>query len=408
MSMSEPSVPQSFRGRHRTMKSAPAIAPVTPSKARFDGTNFTHLPVKDVVTPPRSPKTQQQSPTISAKKRRRSKPKLRDVSLDGRNTHQGYDSPPHSSSNDESNAQASPSCGVLSTPTKAYAGPNFHSSPAPSSLPVPSWFSKSVPATPTTGKSLQAMLQINETKLSLSLEEPESHLQMLFRVDKEEKARNYQRATCPPKLAALANGSPESNPHLSPDVSDISSLDLFTMGGEKDIQTSPQSSYKIRPQVLFSNTSKPSQVPTEEAARKRADALKSFLNQSQVSSEKAPEALINHAAAPTTPTKKCLPVQLKTAPLQTPPKRTTPHKLPNADFQPRATQSPPRHRKGYRSTNSQTPSPAREYTPYLSHSYPDRTEIKTDSVLQFTEMQLYLQRVKAMEPRSIASPAVVS
>ena len=415
MSMSEPTVSQSFRGRRYNMKSAPAITPVTPSKARLNSTNFTQLPMKDVVTPPQSPKTQQQSPTTSAKKRRKSKPKLRDVSSDGRNAQQGYDSPPHCSSNDESNAQTSPtSGGVQSTPTKAYAGPNFHSSPAPSSLPVPSWFSKSVPATPTTGKSLQAMLQINETKLSLSLEEPESHLQMLFRVHKEEKARNCQQVTCPPKLAALTNGSPKSIPHPSPNVSERPSLDLFTMSGEKNnILTSPRSPYKICPQVLFSNNSKPTPVPTKGEARKQADTLKLFLNQPQVSSEKVPEALINYAVAPTTPTKKSLPAQpkyppstasLKTPPKRTPPKKTTPHQLPTAD----STLSPPKHQRGYRSTNPKVPSPAREYASYLPHSYSDRTEIKTDSVLQFTEMQLYLQRVKAMEPRSIASPAVVS
>ena len=411
--MSEPSVSQGFRGRHRTMKSAPAISPVTPSKARFGSTNFTQPPVKGVVTPPQSPKSQQQSPTTSAKKRRKSKPKLRDVSSDGHNTHQGYDSPPHFPSNDESNAQTSPTSGVQSTPTKAYAGPNFHSSPAPSSLPVPSWFSKSVPATPTTGKSLQAVLQITEAKLSQSLEEPESHLQMLFRVDKEEKARNCQRGTSPPKLAASINGSPESTPNPSPGVSEVSSLDLFTIGGGKDISTPPQSPYRIHPQVLFPNTSKAktTQAPAEEVARKRADALKSFLNQPQVSSEKVFETLTSHATGPKTPSKKSLPVQSRyppsTAPLQTPPKKTTPHP-PTSGVQPRATLSPPRHQRGYRPTKSQAPSPAREFASHLPHSYSDRPEIKTDSVLQFTEMQLYLQRVKAMEPRSIASPAVVS
>ncbi|CAZ82505.1 unnamed protein product [Tuber melanosporum] len=78
------------------------------------------------------------------------------------------------------------------TPMKAYAGPLFHSSPNPSALPVPKFFSKSVPVT-RAGNGLQAMVESEDSEdnsTTSSVEQTgESHLQKLFRVDKEEKER---------------------------------------------------------------------------------------------------------------------------------------------------------------------------------------------------------------------------
>jgi Proline-rich nuclear receptor coactivator motif len=86
------------------------------------------------------------------------------------------------------------------TPSKAaYAGPTFHASPAPSALPLPSFFSKSLPHS---GNSLQAMLEREGSDKSdasstrgsppLPVERQvteESPLDIFFRADKEEKAR---------------------------------------------------------------------------------------------------------------------------------------------------------------------------------------------------------------------------
>ncbi|KAI9786920.1 MAG: hypothetical protein M1839_005151 [Geoglossum umbratile] len=86
------------------------------------------------------------------------------------------------------------------TPSKtAYAGPTFHASPAPSALPLPSFFSKSLPHS---GNSLQAMLEregSDKSEDSSSRGSPappaqrqiieESPLDIFFRADKEEKAR---------------------------------------------------------------------------------------------------------------------------------------------------------------------------------------------------------------------------
>src|SRR5262249_41215009 len=60
-----------------------------------------------------------------------------------------------------------------STPAKptAYAGPTFHASPAASSLPIPKFFSKSVPAA-TSESSLQARLEEEEDDTSNKSESP--------------------------------------------------------------------------------------------------------------------------------------------------------------------------------------------------------------------------------------------
>ncbi|KAI9864590.1 MAG: hypothetical protein M1813_003079 [Trichoglossum hirsutum] len=86
------------------------------------------------------------------------------------------------------------------TPSKAaYAGPTFHASPAPSSLPLPNFFSKSLPPS---GNSLQAMLEedgSDNSDASSSRDSPptpverqireKSPLDIFFRADKEEKAK---------------------------------------------------------------------------------------------------------------------------------------------------------------------------------------------------------------------------
>ncbi|KAF8457985.1 hypothetical protein BGX38DRAFT_633218 [Terfezia claveryi] len=300
MSTTESPAPKS-RGRHRTNKSTSHAKVTTPSKSQYNNGQST---LRNVVTPPQSPaqapKAQQQSPpnTSTKKNKRKSKPRPRDVNTDVHHVHHGYDSPA-TSSNDESNAfPPTPTRGMMSTPTKAYAGPNFHSSPNPSSLPVPSWFSKSVPATPSTATSLQAMLELSEETLSQSLEEPESHLQKLFRADKEEKAKRASVVASMPMLATLVHGSPETPRRQSSDSLENGFTDVFTMDTEK---TTPTPSSEIPPQTLFRA---PPQAPRAIEARMQADALRSFLNQPQLSPigvEAVAERPVNQPTTPFTP-----------------------------------------------------------------------------------------------------------
>lgn len=84
--------------------------------------------------------------------------------------------------------------------TTAYAGPTFHASPAPSSLPIPSFYSKSVPDSPGF-KELQARkgastFSGNDSPTPSAAQtvatQPQreaSPLDLFFRADREEKAR---------------------------------------------------------------------------------------------------------------------------------------------------------------------------------------------------------------------------
>jgi len=415
MSTTESPAPKS-RGRHRANKSTSHANVTTPSKSQYNNTQST---LRNVVTPPQSPaqapKAQQQSPNTSTKKnKRKPKPRPRDVNTDVHHVHHGYDSPT-ASSNDESNAfPPTPTRGSMSTPTKAYAGPNFHSSPNPSSLPVPSWFSKSVPATPSTGTSLQAMLELSEETLSQSLEEPESHLQKLFRADKEEKAKRASVVASMPMLATLAHGSPETRRRQSPDSLDNSFTDVFTMDTEK---MTPALS-EMPPQTLFHAPPQAPRVPGDIEARRQADALRSFLNQPQMSPvgvEAVAERPVNQPTAPFTPAKRrSSPPQHGnyTAPraqFQTPTKKA-PSQAPRSDRNPHFVMTPPKgpknHHSGYHQA-PQTPTPARDYH-YNHPTYPSRADTKNDSVLQLTEMELYLRRVLNLENRAIATPAAAS
>ncbi|KAL6719639.1 hypothetical protein ACLMJK_001560 [Lecanora helva] len=101
--------------------------------------------------------------------------------------------------------ESTPLSRAVGTPTKAYAGPTFHASPAASSLPLPKLFSKSVPNVDKT-KSLKAMMEQDTPESSSGSEgspcqgkkvrpisNPKpveaSPLDMLFRADREAKSR---------------------------------------------------------------------------------------------------------------------------------------------------------------------------------------------------------------------------
>ena len=124
---------------------------------------------------------------------------------------------------------------TITTPSQAYAGPTFHASPAPSSLPIPKFFqkslSKSVPET-TQAKGLAAMMdsEVSEEAPSPESSEPSpvrekaerlqqqaeegSPLDIFFRADKEEKARA--------RLANITNLCLEN----TPDVTAISDAEM--------------------------------------------------------------------------------------------------------------------------------------------------------------------------------------
>lgn len=113
------------------------------------------------------------------------------------------------------------------TPLQAYAGPTFHASPAASALPLPKFFSKSVPAAEK-GTSLSTMMEkevkevypeppsdeneesptfgkaqcIGETRVR-----EESPLDIFFKADRREKARQHSESTIKTPIGAFQSPS---------------------------------------------------------------------------------------------------------------------------------------------------------------------------------------------------------
>ncbi|KAI5804049.1 hypothetical protein DFH27DRAFT_390864 [Peziza echinospora] len=451
MSTSESPAPKS-RGRHRANnKSGPASTSFTlPHNAKTQqnvssiasqtsSSNISHqvprpmtqLP-KTLVTPPQSPSKVQQSQSpanaSASKKKRKSKPRPKDVTTDlYQNNFPGYESPALSSSNDESSGgQSSPTRGgVLNTPTKAYAGPNFHSSPAPSSLPIPSWFSKSVPGTPSAGSSLQALLEMNgeDKSLSQSLEEPESHLQKLFRADKEEKARQGRpnagdrtQSTQASSTTTLSQNSPNSpiqpRRRNSPDIASSGLFAMDNISGGAKLPNYVEDN-------LFTTPTKP---PVQQ--RNKAAALMSYLNQStelpqDIPVEKTTSFLVTLPQARPQPQKRAQyspGMSVPRVPMQTPTKKPitaakgntyTPERQPQFNLSSQKSKGNYAIHNGYPST----PSPQRSYPQAPAFRARDeiKRELQHDSVLPVAEMEVYLRRIlKLEENRSIATPAAAS
>lgn len=132
-----------------------------------------------------------------------------------------------------------------STPAKsqaAYAGPTFHASPAPSELPMPKFFSKSVPGT-TYQSSLQSRLDSESDSTSSPLSPPavinaeapgheESPLDIFFKADREEKAK---------RSGGLF--TPNTNEQLNHSTSNIETSGKDSSGSEHRLHHSRHNSH---------------------------------------------------------------------------------------------------------------------------------------------------------------------
>ncbi|CAG8959626.1 hypothetical protein HYFRA_00001529 [Hymenoscyphus fraxineus] len=160
-------------------------------------------------TPPRTPRRNQNPNTAnSAARETGSKQKSRNNKNRPKNV---VTSPPVKSQGRDRDRHTPPLNGAqpagipskpLSTPSAAiYAGATFHASPAPSALPIPSFYSKSVPDSPGLLKGLRSMkdapiAQPNTQSPSpptappsISKHREESPLDFFFKADREEKER---------------------------------------------------------------------------------------------------------------------------------------------------------------------------------------------------------------------------
>jgi hypothetical protein len=195
--------------------------------------------------------------------------------------------------------------GAVMTPARsqaAYAGPTFHASPAPSALPVPKFFSKSVPGT-STQPSLQSRLEneVEEASPGHSppsppaalLAEPSRHedspLDLLFKADRAEKARrgsglftpNGKQNQAAQAGQLLPNGTPKTaDPsHHSRHSSTGSSKGLFMMELDGGAAVPPRPTPAVTAPASRSVTA-PSRIPqTRNPTRVENDtqALKDLL-----------------------------------------------------------------------------------------------------------------------------------
>ncbi|MCJ1447535.1 MAG: hypothetical protein MMC23_008046 [Stictis urceolatum] len=189
-----------------------------------------------------------------------------------------------------------PPCTTPAKATQIYAGPTFHASPAASALPIPKFFSKSMPQVDNKEASLQAMMQDDVSEESNSqgdvsptmrnpirVEEQkardESPLDIFFQADRAEKARRQaedQRSnlSTPNDRFRASSASPArfQSPHHSRQPTD-SSIFPLEMDGEH---------WKSAPWLAKPASSAPSGLENSPMISPKTDlakteALKQFL-----------------------------------------------------------------------------------------------------------------------------------
>jgi len=146
---------------------------------------------------------------------------------------QGSNTPPHANSDNDQALSAAMAHNMTPAKAAAYAGPTFHASPAANALPIPKFFSKSVPnEAPKTG--LQARLEQEPEKSDnsdksdsppavqavASVPVPEraneSPLDFLFKADKEQKAKRQSAGLTLTPPAKKSDSSGIQPPLASP------------------------------------------------------------------------------------------------------------------------------------------------------------------------------------------------
>ena len=183
------------------------------------------------------------------------------------------------------------------TPAKeqAYAGPTFHASPAPSALPVPKFFSRSVPNV-ADQSSLQARMEAEKTEEKQEPEQtssPESDvvapvpqdavqspLDLFFKADQEEKHKSRSGSnTLSPEMAVR---QPPATEPRNPFHQTGKSIYIRELDGNDDDMPSPRTvPPKNRPVLAERARSSPGMVPqspqTDEQREAYTKSLKDLL-----------------------------------------------------------------------------------------------------------------------------------
>lgn len=130
------------------------------------------------------------------------------------------------------------------TPAKAYAGPTFHASPAASSLPIPKFFSRSVPNVDKTS-SLNSMMEQEAVDTTSESDSPpslgnnrstpdhqareDSPLDIFFQADRDAKAKAQARFRSPAVSNGLRSDSQNDVRHHSRQPTDSSLGGMFPL-----------------------------------------------------------------------------------------------------------------------------------------------------------------------------------
>lgn len=130
---------------------------------------------------------------------------------------------------------------LVETPVKAYAGPTFHASPAASSLPLPKFFSKSVPDVDKTC-SLKVMMDHETNEITSGSEDSpslenshpsynrqvweDSPLDIFFRADREAKARGWTGNVASPNNSSSGEVRHHSRHHTDSSLRGIFPLEM--------------------------------------------------------------------------------------------------------------------------------------------------------------------------------------
>jgi hypothetical protein len=288
-------------------------------------------------TPPKTPrrddqyqpqsqnKTNSAAPENGYRQKPRNKNRPKNVMTSPTVTRNNRNTPPLTNAQ---SAGMSSSAKPINTPsTAAYAGPTFHASPAPSALPIPSFYSKSVPESPGV-KGLKGLKTLKDASSSgesppppaptfsnYQFQREESPLDFFFKADREEKARarsaNSTHATGgpfqPPSESPRTSQTPPApnsqNRARQAHANRISASGMFSM--ELDGPSSPGTPYGPAFSTPYSeriNAARPATVATrslEQTSQNsqqsidRSEALKAYLFSGQ--------SLPAPAAPPVTP-----------------------------------------------------------------------------------------------------------
>lgn len=331
--------------RHRHTRSAASPSPAASSK---NPQNPHHLNVhsyaqnsqsemsdsyqSNPTTPPRTPQRNDQlsqnrtTTDNGSKQKSRNKNRPKNVMTSPAVTRKGRSTPPLTGAQ---SGGMPLSAKPISTPsTTAYAGTTFHASPAPSALPIPSFYSKSVPDSPGVKG-----LKVKDASLSDSPTPPvpasstpsqqktqgqreESPLDFFFKAHREEKARaksassSQSAATVtgpfkPPGQSLRVSQTPPAtgiqnhtghNSNASP-----SAIFAMELDGEGSAG-SPMGPAFSTPYAERINAARPRQQPSQEeqAALDRSEALKAYLFSGQPPSSSTPPAnpFVANSASP--------------------------------------------------------------------------------------------------------------